>query len=139
MQAKTIEKAVELLKEKNQGKTIKLKIKGKCMHPLIKEGSTIEVKTIKPEKIETGDIIVYLNKTKLFAHRFIGKKNGKLLVKGDKNKEFDFLVNEKTVLGKVTKINGKKTDSLEFNLAKIPLTAVSYLNGRIFKAMEKIK
>ncbi len=133
------EKTIEAIAEKIQTGKIELKIKGKSMHPLLKEKDLIEIIAVKPEEIQTGDIIAYFNGTRIFVHRFIGWKKDKMLVKGDNNKEFDFLAEKKSCLGKVTKINNKKTDSIKFKLMKIPLTAVSYINGRIHNEIKGIK
>jgi len=137
MKEKTAEKFIEIFKEKNLGKTIKVKTKGKSMEPLIPEKSIVEVKIVPIEKLKRGDIAMYFRKEKFFIHRVLNKKKGKVLIKGDNNPNFDPIVKEELVLGKAVKINGKKTDSLEFKLTKIPLAALSFGTGKITEIMEK--
>ncbi len=137
MKEKTAEKFIELFREKNSGKTIKVKTKGKSMKPLIQEKSTVEVKIVPTEKLKIGDIAVYFRNGKFFIHRVLNKKKGKILVKGDNNLNFDPIVKEELVLGKAVKINGKKTDSLEFRLAKIPAVVLSFGTGKINEIVRK--
>lgn len=131
MKQKILEEAIQLFKKKKLGEKIEIKTKGKSMQPLIHDNSVIEAEITKPEKLKTGDIAIYFEKNKLFIHRIIKKKSNNFLTKGDNNWNFD-LVNEKLVLGKVTKINGKKTDSIRFKLTKIPILAFSCSTGKIF-------
>ncbi|MFH1895063.1 MAG: signal peptidase I [archaeon] len=132
MKEKTIEQAIEFLREKNSGKKIKVKIKGKSMYPLIPEKSEVEIKIISPKELKTGDIAAYYSKGKFVIHRILGKKGKNFLVKGDNNNRFDKKINEKNIVGKAVKVNGEKTDSLAFELTKIPITVFSLITGKVF-------
>ena len=136
MNNKSFIEAIKLFKEKNQGKNIKLKTKGKSMFPLIKDNSEIEVK-VSTEKIKKGDIILYFKNKKFFVHRLLKKKGEKHLLKGDNNWAFDEIIKEVNVIGKVEKINGKRTDSIKFELIKIPIIAYSYFTGIILEQKGK--
>lgn len=136
MKEKTMEKFIELFKEKNSGKKIHVKIKGKSMYPVIPNNSGIEVRIISASELKRGDIAMYHSKKKFFIHRIIGKKGDNFLIKGDNSWKFDSTVKEKSIIGKVTKINKKKIDSLKFNLIKEPIVLMSYITGKI---SEKIK
>jgi len=42
-------------------------------------------------------------------------------------------------MGKVEKINGKTTDSIEFNLTKMPIVVYSLATGILTKTLKKVK
>ncbi len=136
MKDKSIAEAIKIFKEKNSEKKIKLKTKGKSMYPLIKDNSEIEVK-VSTEKLKKGDIILYFKNKKFFVHRLLKKKGKKHLLKGDNNWDFDEITKEKNIIGKVEKINGKKTDSIGFELIKMPIIAYSYFTGIILEQRRK--
>jgi len=132
MKEKTIEKFIELYRKKNLGKTIKVKIRGKSMQPLIPDKSFAEVSVSSLEKLKAGDIVIYYFGKNFVMHRILKKKQDYFLIKGDNRLTFDPLINRKLILGKVTGANGKKIDSLKFRLTKMPIVVLSLITGRIF-------
>jgi thiamine pyrophosphokinase len=71
------------------------------------------------------------------VHRLLKEEKGMFLFKGDNNWKFDSKVKGNQIIGKVTEINGKKTDSLKFELTRIPVTFLSYLTGKAFELKGK--
>ncbi len=138
MKEASIKKAIELIRKKNNGKTIKVKTKGKSMYPLVPEKAVIEVE-ISDKKLNQGDIIMYYLKNRFLIHRIIKEKEGKLIVKGDNNFGFDPLLEKEMILGKVTKINGKKIDSIEFKILKKPITVFSFITGKMINKLWGVK
>lgn len=77
---------------------ITLKVKGRCMSPLMKEGDTVRIESRK--KFNTGDIIVYFNENhELIVHRY-ARIFGRERTKAERNIYFDSWVIKKP-LGKV--------------------------------------
>jgi signal peptidase I len=135
----TIEKMIESFKEKNLGKKIKVKVKGNCMFPVMPDNAFVEVKVIPSSQLKSGDIMMFYAKKKVFVHRMLKRKSNGLLVKGDNNFDFDPIIKEKNVIGKVEKINNKKVDSLGFSIAKMPIIAFSLATGILSKTIRKAK
>ncbi len=69
-----IDVSTELLR---QGKNVRFQAPGRSMHPAIKEGETITVAPIAPFDIKRGDILLYLVRRKVIAHRVVSIKRGK--------------------------------------------------------------
>jgi len=139
MKAKLTEETIELFREKNLEKKIKVKTSGKSMFPLIPDKSEIEVKVIQPDELKKGDIALYCSGKKFVLHRVLGRRGKKFIIKGDNNQKFDSKINEKTIIGKVVKVNNKTTDSLGFKLTKGPLTVFSFITGKFFNKFGKKK
>ena len=139
MNEKETEKCIQFLREKKLNEKIEVKIKGKSMQPVIPDNALLEVKIVSPEKLKSGDIIMFFEENRFFVHRMLKRKAKGFLVKGDNAKDFDRLVNEKRILGKVEKINKKKADSVEFQLIKMPLVAFSLATGILSKTIRKAK
>ncbi|MBU2477233.1 S26 family signal peptidase [Candidatus Micrarchaeota archaeon] len=155
MNKKLMKTCVELFKEKNKGKKIILKTKGNSMFPLISENSSLEIEILPASELKTGDVITYYSDKKSLkkvqetensielklaffkSHRILKKKTRSFLVKGDNSWNFDPLVDEKNVLGRVTKINKKKTSSMKFSLTKMPLAVFSLATGTIYERIKK--
>ncbi len=129
MKEKTFIQAVDLFKKNNKGKTIEVQTKGTSMLPLINENSRIKIKLIESEKLKTGDIIMFYRNQKFLLHRMLKRKKEKFLVKGDNSKHFDSLVKKNEIIGKAVEINGKKINSIEFELTKMPIVVCSLFRG----------
>ena len=76
------------------------------MYPLIKNGDTLLIEPLKADELNLGDIAFYrLPSGSFVAHRFIKKNSsGLLLTNGDSLRQYDELVAEEQVFGKVIQI-----------------------------------
>lgn len=93
------------------GHSIRMNIKGKCMHPFIKKSDIITVKPVKFDETKIGDVVVY---TRNFHHDFTvhrlikysRDKEGKKYIfsKGDANLFGDLPVYPEEVYGKAVTI-----------------------------------
>lgn len=133
-----------LLKESLlMGNTISVKISGKSMEPFIPEGSTLLAKAAELDTVKSGDIILFINKDMVIAHRLFKKvkKDGSvfLKVKADASASFDSLVSSDEFIGKVISINnGARAVSIDspisslcgFFISCVTLLA-GYLNLRL--------
>ncbi|GEM_PF-1436784 len=101
-------KAVLLKESLQKGNTISVKISGKSMEPFIPEGSSLTVKAVHIDTVKSGDIILFINKDMVIAHRLFKKikKDGSvfLKVKADASAIFDSLVHPDNLIGKVVSI-----------------------------------
>lgn len=105
------------------GYSVRTKVRGGWMYPLIKGGDVITVRPMAMEEARIGDILVYAGQIHdgLTAHRLLEKRRDAqgrkfLLSKGDANRYFDFRIYGEEVLGKVTMI--ERTDGRILRLDK---------------------
>jgi len=99
------------IEELRKGRSVRMNIKGRCMHPLIRKDDIVTVKPIKFEETKVGDVVVY---TRNFhhgftVHRLIRKRRDHegrefLTTKGDANRHGDPAVYPQEVYGKVAAI-----------------------------------
>jgi signal peptidase I len=93
------------------GHAWRVKSRGESMYPLIKNGDTLLIEPLKADELHPGDIAFYrVSSGSFVAHRFIKRNSsGLLLTNGDSLRQYDELVDEGQVFGKVIQIehNGK--------------------------------
>lgn len=99
------------------GKQRLIPITGRSMLPLIRDGDHVVV-THCTSGIRRGDVVVFRDKNKLFAHRVLGiyksKDGATFITKGDNALQFDPPVDGKEVIGRVIGIErGGRRISLE--------------------------
>lgn len=112
----------------NQGTSLKCRISGNSMAPLLKEGDLVTV--VSAEKVRIGDIIVF-GESQLLVHRLVKFLNSeKVLTKGDKNLTLDAPLAKEKIIGKVIAIHkrdktvlieGRLRTTLNFLIAKYSL------------------
>ena len=89
----------------------RVKSRGESMYPLIKNGDTLLIQPMKAGELNRGDIAFYrLPSGSFVAHRFIKRSSsGSLLTTGDSLRQYDEMVDEGQVFGKVIQIerNGR--------------------------------
>lgn len=100
-----------------QSHILRFRVKGKSMHPFIKDGSIIRAKSIDAYRINRADIILYQNsQNELVVHRVIKKQtnNGKFyfLARGDSSWQADEPVYPEKILGKVVIIEKSAESAL---------------------------
>ncbi len=130
--------------------TLEIKMQGYSMFPTLKNGDTAHVEKCTPDKVKRGDILVFKHNSKFIAHRYLKTKNenGHLyfLAKGDNNRHYDSLFNEKELVGKVISatINGKikSVNSFsQFIRTKFTLlfpNAITLLNNKLLQVSNRI-
>lgn len=75
--------------------------RGISMYPTISDGDYIVV-DVTPEKIEIGDIIVYVHGDEFICHRIIAITKEGYILKGDNNRIPDpWIVKEEQIIGEV--------------------------------------
>lgn len=88
-------------------KTVIIKLTGRCMSPLLREGDEAEV--VSAGKFSLGKLYLFeLQSGDIAVHRLIGIFNEELLLKGDRSQGFD-VVSRAAVIGEVkaVRLNGK--------------------------------
>ncbi|TWI19928.1 S24 family peptidase [Sphingobacterium siyangense] len=69
----------------NDGKEVRIRIKGNSMLPFIKDGDTVLLKAYQGERLALGCNVLAKDKDKFVFHRFVGKKNNQYVLAGDGN------------------------------------------------------
>ena len=99
-----------ILEELANGKGIDLRVSGKSMRPLIRQGDAIRIEKCAPGLLAIGDIITFKKDGRYFTHRILWrtkKANGIMLVtKGDNEINPDPPVSSDRILGRVVAIRG---------------------------------
>lgn len=107
------------------GKYLRFQACGGSMHPFIKNGQIIQVRSTKISEINAGDIVFYRSlDNRMVVHRIIKKcrENGRIafLVKGDSASHFDEYVYPERISGKVVAIEkNNKTIRMDRGLLKL--------------------
>ncbi|OGL39603.1 MAG: signal peptidase I [Candidatus Schekmanbacteria bacterium RIFCSPHIGHO2_02_FULL_38_11] len=132
-----------------KGHVLRFQARGTSMHPFIKDKDIIKVKPVQPEKLKSGDVILYKTGYRGFVvHRLIKKQNKKkgeplFVTKGDFCYTPDPAISSSDILGKVISIerNGKEI-SMENGMARLrnfllskasPFSFILYPIGRKVK------
>lgn len=95
-----------------KGADFRMKSKGMSMYPFICDGDIITISPIKIYQLKKGEIYAFPHprKGKLIVHRYVGNKDGKLIIKGDYNPYYDPPILPGSILGKITKVERKKKE-----------------------------
>lgn len=102
-----------------------ISVKGASMFPLIIPGDSIQmIKFGKSAPLSWGDIIVFLYKGELIAHRIILLLPNKIVTKGDNSLQKETLYSKNVIIGKVLII--KKQHGYIY-LTRIPTIFIQYV------------
>ena len=86
-----------------------IEIKGNSMVPTINHGDQVEVRICRAEDLRKGDVIAFWRDSSLFIHRLYGFREGKLITKGDRCRNFDPPVSEERIIGRfVRRVTSRK-------------------------------
>ena len=80
---------------------MQIEVKGTSMVPTFSHGDQVEVRTCGAEDVKKGDVIAFWRNSSLFVHRLYGFKNGMLITKGDRCRNFDPPVTKERVIGRM--------------------------------------
>lgn len=95
--------------------TISIKAKGHSMMPLIVPGDSLQIHKVDANTfLSWGDIIVFLYKGELIAHRIILRLSNRIITKGDNSYQKETLYSRKGIVGKVIVIK-KRQGSIHFD------------------------
>jgi len=93
-------------------------VRGRSMRPLIREGMTVHVEPLDPERARVGDVIAFTLHGRLVAHRVIGFTGGAsgrtLRTKGDARAAADPPVHAGDVIGRVRRVTSRR-GSIDFD------------------------
>jgi signal peptidase I len=103
-----------ILEELHNGKQMGLRVSGRSMHPLMRQGDSIRLEKCTARALAIGDIITFKKDGNYFTHRLLWttkRGNGiRLITKGDNEINTDPPVSPVSVIGKVTSIQrGNRT------------------------------
>jgi signal peptidase I len=100
-----------ILEKLGSGEEITLRVSGKSMFPLMKQGDSIRIERCAPEVIGLGDIITFKRAGTYYTHRLlcvVKRGDGiRLITKGDSEINTDPPVPPDQVLGRVAAIQKK--------------------------------
>lgn len=86
-----------------RGRTV-VRIQGRSMYPMIRNGSCVEVQPTAYDELRIGDLVVFSDGRGLVCHRLIKKSHRLCILKGDTNLWADPPVAWSQVLGRVTRL-----------------------------------
>lgn len=86
-----------------RGRTV-VRIQGRSMYPMIRNGSCVEVQPTAYDELRIGDLVVFTDGRGLVCHRLIKKAHRLCILKGDTNLWADPPVAWTQVLGRVTRL-----------------------------------
>ncbi|MEW6295017.1 MAG: S26 family signal peptidase [Candidatus Diapherotrites archaeon] len=110
-------------------------VTGNSMAPTAKTFTATKI-YFNSSKPEFGDIIVFRQRGKLIAHRFLGRRNNGinfyLITKGDNHLFFDGPVEAKKVVGKIVELNGRKMKEFPLKQLNKLIALFSLIQGTLF-------
>ncbi|WP_333887975.1 S24/S26 family peptidase [Sphingobacterium siyangense] len=69
----------------NEGKEVRIRVKGKSMRPFIQDGDTVLLRAYQGEPLVLGCNILAKDNDKFVFHRLVGKKKNQYVLAGDGN------------------------------------------------------
>jgi signal peptidase I len=110
---------------------LKLRAMGVSMLPSVWPGDLLTIRSEIAERIEPGEIVLYVRHDRFFIHRVISKnvRSGKLvlIVRGDCMPENDPAVLSDAVLGKITQIQRNALTLLPVQKQSLSERAIAYV------------
>jgi signal peptidase len=80
---------------------VRLRAQGSSMLPAVRPGDVLVVRREPLERVQSGDLVLYVRDQRLFAHRVVDVRDGNVLAKGDCLEQPDPPVAAAQVLGRV--------------------------------------
>ncbi|WP_286856783.1 MULTISPECIES: S24 family peptidase [Sphingobacterium] len=69
----------------DEGKEVRIRIKGGSMRPFIQDGDSILLQAYRGGALQPGSNLLARHEGKYVFHRYVGKKNGQIVLAGDGN------------------------------------------------------
>jgi hypothetical protein len=85
-----------------QGPTLRMRINGTSMAPLLKNGEAVMIQPIPTESLQIGDMIAFRQDGQIITHRLVATQQNVLITMGDNVYALDPPISAEKILGKVT-------------------------------------
>jgi len=99
----------------NEGKEVRIRIKGDSMRPFIQDGDSVILKTYRGEPLRLGSNILAKHEGKYVFHRYVGKKNAQIVLAGDGNLVLQEYINLPDIIA-VALVHFPQNSAKEINL-----------------------
>ena len=87
---------------------LKVRARGVSMLPTLWPGDVLTVRSVRPEQLEPGEIVLYMRQDRFFIHRIVSKNltqdEGRLVTRGDSMSENDPPIERSELLGKIIEV-----------------------------------
>ncbi len=96
---------------KQNATTVRVRVTGSCMYPLIRPGDWVWVDTTSKPRLEIGQVLCIRKGAEILIHRLVKDgSEGELITKGDRNAAYDSPTQPSDVIGIVVAVQrGKYT------------------------------
>lgn len=81
-----------------EGKEVRIRIKGQSMRPFIQDGDTVMLQAYQGQPLPLGSNILAKDKEKFVFHRLVAKKKGQYVLAGDGNLVLHEYIMEKDII-----------------------------------------
>jgi len=99
----------------DEGKEVRIRIKGGSMRPFIHDGDSVLLQAYRGESLQLGSNILAKHEGKFVFHRYVGKKNGQIVLAGDGNLVLREYISSTDIIA-VASIHFPQDSALEINL-----------------------
>ena len=81
-----------------EGKEVRIRIKGQSMRPFIQDGDTVMLQAYQGQPLPLGSNILAKDKGKFVFHRLVAKRQGQYILAGDGNLVLHEYITEKDII-----------------------------------------
>lgn len=99
----------------NEGKEVRIRIKGGSMRPFIEDGDSVLLQAYHGEPLPLGSNILARHEGKYVFHRYVGRKHAQIVLAGDGNLVLRECINNSDIIA-VASVHFPKNSALEINL-----------------------
>ncbi|WP_343562986.1 S24/S26 family peptidase [Sphingobacterium sp.] len=99
----------------DEGKEVRIRIKGGSMRPFIEDGDSVLLQTYRGEPLQLGSNVLARHEGKYVFHRYVGRKNAQIVLAGDGNLVLREYINSSDIIA-VASVHFPKNSALEINL-----------------------
>jgi len=109
------------------GKSLRFRARGASMQPLVRSGDILLVKSVDPQRVRIGDVVLCSQgQDRILVHRVIGKRSTtdghRFLVQGDQSPQADGWLAQHQVLGRLVAV---ERDGKPFELDGLRMRSLS--------------
>jgi signal peptidase I len=114
---------------------LRVAVRGASMLPWVRPGDTVDVRSVQPEAVRCGDLVLFARHGVLITHRVIEKRglagDLRLIAKGDSRVESDGVIRRDELLGRVVRIHrGKRRMDLDGPWESFKSSLIARVSGR---------
>ncbi|MEH6305842.1 S24 family peptidase [Olivibacter sp. CPCC 100613] len=99
----------------DDGKEVRIRIKGNSMRPFIQDGDTVLLSAYQGGTLQLGSNVLARHQRKYVFHRYVGKKNGQIVLAGDGNLVLREYINPTAIIA-VALVHFPQNSAKEINL-----------------------